>query len=76
MLVPIICSHPCKTQFPRDIVSTITELVNAWLTYFTGLYFVVKGEERRKAYLYYPALTVANSTCPNLSSATANLPIW
>uniref|UniRef100_A0A453LBA8 Uncharacterized protein n=1 Tax=Aegilops tauschii subsp. strangulata TaxID=200361 RepID=A0A453LBA8_AEGTS len=30
----------------------------------------------RKACPYHSGLTVANSTCPNLSSATANLSIW
>lgn len=49
MLASSFCSHPCKGHIQLVIVSTLTELVNAWLTYFTGLYFVVKEEERRKA---------------------------
>jgi hypothetical protein len=48
--VSFTCSHPCKGHFQ---LVTLTGLVNAWLTYFTGLHFVVKGEEKESWYMYY-----------------------
>jgi len=46
MFLSVFCSHGREGHFQLVIVSALTKIVNARLTNFTGLHFVVKGGEK------------------------------